>query len=70
MKKSEKIEFIIRQLNELYPAPEAPLSSSSPYTHLIAAFTSAQCTDARVNMITPKLFMSSLYSRENDNTIR
>lgn len=56
MKKSKKIEFIIRQLNELYPAPEAPLSSSSPYTHLIAVLLSAQCTDARVNMITPKLF--------------
>ena len=56
MKKEEKIAFIVEKLQELYPTPQIPLSSSSPFTHLIAVLLSAQCTDVRVNTVTPKLF--------------
>lgn len=52
-KKAEKIQTI---LNELYPAPAIPLKHNSPYTLLIAVLLSAQCTDARVNTVTPTLF--------------
>lgn len=51
--KAKKIEKI---LNQLYPAPAIPLKHSDPYTLLIAVLLSAQCTDARVNTITPQLF--------------
>lgn len=43
-------------LDRLYPKPTIPLLSHSPYTHLIAVLLSAQCTDVRVNQITPALF--------------
>ncbi|MBL4665704.1 MAG: endonuclease III [Nitrospinaceae bacterium] len=43
-------------LNRLYPDPPIPLDSSSPFTLLIAVLLSAQCTDVRVNLITPRLF--------------
>jgi endonuclease III len=53
VKKTNKIQRI---LDELYPEPAIPLQHSSPYTLLIAVLLSAQCTDARVNKITPLLF--------------
>lgn len=53
VKKAEKIREI---LNQLYPAPPIPLKHDSPYTLLIAVLLSAQCTDARVNIVTPHLF--------------
>ena len=56
MKKSEKVNFIIDTLEDLYPNPSIPLFSYSPYTHLISVLLSAQCTDARVNTVTPTLF--------------
>lgn len=43
-------------LNELFPNPSIPLNHSDPYTLLIAVLLSAQCTDARVNLVTPHLF--------------
>jgi len=43
-------------LEELFPHPDIPLKHHDPYTLLIAVLLSAQCTDARVNTITPKLF--------------
>ncbi len=43
-------------LNRLYPHPEIPLHHTSPYTLLIAVLLSAQCTDERVNKVTPALF--------------
>lgn len=55
-KKKEKAEKIRRILSDLYPAPSVPLAHTSPYTLLIAVLLSAQCTDARVNLVTPKLF--------------
>ncbi|HLV46167.1 MAG TPA: endonuclease III [Flavobacterium sp.] len=56
MKKSERINFIIDTLEELYPNPPIPLNHKDAYTLLIAVLLSAQCTDERVNKITPKLF--------------
>ncbi|WP_157576816.1 endonuclease III [Pseudoalteromonas rubra] len=54
--KTEKVQAIIDILDELYPAPPIPLDHKDPYTLLIAVLLSAQCTDERVNQITPKLF--------------
>ena len=56
MKRSEAVEFILHELEQLYPDPPVPLDHSDAYTLLIAVLLSAQCTDARVNMVTPKLF--------------
>lgn len=56
MRKSERIEKISEILNEYFPNPNVPLNHSDPYTLLVAVLLSAQCTDERVNLITPKLF--------------
>ncbi|WP_417611407.1 endonuclease III domain-containing protein [Owenweeksia hongkongensis] len=56
MTKKEKVQFVIDKLEELYPEVPIPLDHSDPYTLLIAVLLSAQCTDARVNKITPLLF--------------
>ena len=54
--KAERIEFIDRRLDELYPAPPVPLDHQDPFTLLVAVLLSAQCTDERVNQVTPELF--------------
>ena len=56
MNKQQRVEFIDRRLAQLYPAPPVPLDHSDPYTLLIAVLLSAQCTDERVNQVTPALF--------------
>lgn len=56
MTKKEKVDFTIRTLQELYPTIPIPLDYKDPYTLLIAVLMSAQCTDVRVNKITPLLF--------------
>jgi endonuclease-3 len=56
MNKQEKVKFVIDTLEELYPETPIPLDHKDPYTLLIAVLLSAQCTDARVNTITPLLF--------------
>ena len=56
MTKTEKIDFIIETLQIIYPEIPIPLNHKDPYTLLIAVLLSAQCTDVRVNKITPKLF--------------
>ena len=56
MLKSDKVNFVINTLNELYPHIPIPLDHKDPYTLLIAVLLSAQSTDVRVNMITPLLF--------------
>lgn len=56
MTKKEKVTFVINTLNELYPETPIPLNHKDPYTLLIAVLLSAQCTDERVNKITPLLF--------------
>ena len=54
--KKYKVEEIDRVLQELYPSPPIPLDHSDSFTLLIAVLLSAQCTDARVNTVTPALF--------------
>ena len=56
MTKKQKLDFLIKILDRLYPNPNVPLYHKDPYTLLIAVLLSAQCTDERVNLITPKLF--------------
>lgn len=56
MNKQERITFVINTLKEKYPSIPIPLDHKDPYTLLIAVLLSAQCTDVRVNQITPLLF--------------
>ena len=56
MLKQERVAFIDKRLQELYPNPPVPLDHSDPYTLLVAVLLSAQCTDERVNLVTPALF--------------
>jgi len=56
MTKKEKVEYVVQQLEKLYPETPVPLDHKDPYTLLIAVLLSAQCTDERVNKITPYLF--------------
>jgi endonuclease-3 len=56
MNKKERIRFIIEELEKKYPKVPIPLDHKDPYTLLIAVLLSAQCTDVRVNKITPILF--------------
>ncbi len=56
MNKKERVHYIAEKLEELYPQVPIPLDHKDPYTLLIAVLLSAQCTDARVNTITPLLF--------------
>lgn len=78
MTKSQRVAFIDRRLGELYPDPPVPLDHADPYTLLVAVLLSAQCTDERVNRITPLLFaraddpvaMAALEVAEIENIIR
>lgn len=54
--RQERADYIARRLDELYPRTEIPLSHRDPYTLMVAALLSAQCTDVRVNEVTPVLF--------------
>ena len=56
MLKKERAEYIERRLGELYPETPVPLDHTDAYTLLVAVLLSAQCTDARVNQVTPALF--------------
>ena len=56
MDKKNKVKYLIKQLETLFPVVPVPLDHKDPYTLLIAVLLSAQCTDERVNQITPKLF--------------
>ena len=56
LKKAERVELIFNTLQKLYPEPPVPLDHTDPYTLLIAVLLSAQCTDERVNQVTPHLF--------------
>jgi len=54
--KKEKAQKVREILEELYPQPAIPLDHRDPYTLLVSVVLSAQCTDVRVNQVTPKLF--------------
>ncbi len=56
MTKKEKVKFVIKTLEDLYPEIDIPLDHKDPYTLLIAVLLSAQSTDKGVNKITPLLF--------------
>lgn len=56
MNKAEKVQYIIDELENLYPETPVPLDHKDPYTLLIAVLMSAQSTDKKVNQITPLLF--------------
>jgi endonuclease-3 len=54
--KADRAEYILQQLQAMYPSTPVPLTHRDPYTLLIAVLLSAQCTDERVNKVTPALF--------------
>lgn len=56
MLKAERVAYILQRLQELYPETPVPLDHSDPFTLLVAVLLSAQCTDERVNQVTPALF--------------
>ena len=56
MLKKERVAYILAELQRLYPKPPIPLDHKDPFTLLIAVLLSAQCTDERVNTVTPALF--------------
>ncbi|WP_295840944.1 endonuclease III [uncultured Apibacter sp.] len=56
MKQKEKVEYIITELNRLYPNPIAPLVYQDVFTLLISVLLSAQTTDKKVNEVTPSLY--------------
>lgn len=56
MKKAERVQFILDTLEQYYPETPIPLNHTDAYTLLVSVLLSAQCTDERVNQITPLLF--------------
>lgn len=56
MTKAEKVNYVMDELEKLFPETPVPLDHQNPYTLLVAVLLSAQCTDERVNKITPLLF--------------
>jgi endonuclease-3 len=59
MRKSERAQIVLKILNKTYPKTPIPLDHKDNYTLLVAVLLSAQCTDERVNQVTPKLFKIS-----------
>jgi endonuclease-3 len=59
MNEQERASFVIKTLEELYPETPIPLDHKDAYTLLIAVLLSAQCTDVRVNQVTPFLFVKA-----------
>jgi endonuclease-3 len=66
MLKQERADYIAKRLQELYPQPPIPLKHRNAYTLLVAVLLSAQCTDERVNKVTPELW--KLASNPKDMT--
>jgi endonuclease-3 len=56
MNKKERASYLLDRLEQLYPETPIPLDHKDPFTLLVAVLLSAQCTDARVNTVTPALF--------------
>lgn len=56
MNRKERVAFVLKRLQELYPNPPIPLDHTDAYTLLVSVLLSAQCTDVRVNLTTPILF--------------
>ncbi|MBT5901654.1 MAG: endonuclease III [Opitutaceae bacterium] len=64
MTRAEKVNYVKDRLAQLYPETPIPLDHSDPYTLLVAVLLSAQCTDKRVNLVTPALFELANNPRE------
>lgn len=64
MDKKKWAKKVAEILDSYFPAPEIPLVHSDPYTLLIAVLLSAQCTDARVNKVTPQLFAKAFCAEQ------
>ncbi len=56
MRKQERADYVLKRLDELYPTTPIPLDHTDNFTLLVAVLLSAQCTDIRVNQVTPHLF--------------
>ena len=54
MKKQERYNLALQELNEMFPDAKTELENDSPFHLLVAVILSAQCTDKRVNMVTPE----------------
>ena len=59
MNKKQRAVFILNYLEKLYPNTPIPLKHNNKFELLVAVLLSAQCTDERVNQITPKLFAAA-----------
>lgn len=59
MLKKQRVAYILDRLQALYPETPVPLDHTDPYTLLVAVLLSAQCTDERVNQVTPELFAAA-----------
>ncbi len=59
LKKQERADVVLKRLGKLYPDPPIPLHHRDPFTLLVAVVLSAQCTDKKVNEITPALFKAA-----------
>jgi len=59
MNKNERTKYILKKLNQIFPSPPIPLKHKNNFELLIAVLLSAQCTDERVNKITPLLFSTA-----------
>lgn len=74
LKKRERAALIQARLQALYPDPPIPLDHRDPFTLLVAVLLSAQCTDLRVNQVTPELFAAAATPRAmaqlSEDTIR
>lgn len=78
MLKQERANYILHRLEELYPETPIPLDHTNAFTLLVAVLLSAQCTDVRVNLVTPALFeladsaakMARLSVEEIDGIVR
>lgn len=56
MNQHQRAQYVLCRLEQLYPTAEIPLNHRDPYTLLVAVLLSAQCTDKKVNEVTPQLF--------------
>lgn len=63
MLKKERVQFVVNELEKLYPAPPIPLDHQDAYTLLIAVLLSAQTTDKKVNEVTPELFARAVNAK-------
>lgn len=59
MRIRERADIVLQELEAAYPAPDCPLHHHDAFTLLVAVMLSAQCTDARVNIVTPALFAAA-----------